>query len=388
VAGISGSLDTLGNACLIKLDADGDTAWSRTYGGMQGSYGMSVQQTHDGGYVVTGQASFLAPGGPDVLLIRTDSIGDTLWTRTYGGAGDDHGKSVQQTADGGYILAANTSSFGAGSQVVWLIKADSMGDTMWTRTFGDDSFENAASAQQTTDGGYMVAGWTWPYSGSPQCYLIKTDAGGDTLWTKTIGKPGSWLQAHGVEQVADGGYIVAGDCQAQDRTVSLPGILLVRTNASGDTLWTKAFGGADFDACYSVHQTADGGYIIGGQTYSFGAGMSDFYLIKTDENGNLAIVESKASSTRVPALLLTCSPNPFSASTRIGLTSRVSGSGVLSLRIFDAQGRLVKRLRASRESYVVWNGADDSGRPLPSDPYFVRCEGTGEHATVRIILQR
>ena len=388
VTGYTCSVDTLGDAWLIKIDANGETVWSRTYDDTLGSSGMSVQQTHDGGFVITGRASFFGPGGPDVLLIRTDSIGDTLWTRTYGGAGDDEGNSVQQTADGGYIIAANTSSFGLGSQVVWLIKTDSMGDTMWTRTFGDDSFANAASAQQTTDGGYMVSGWTWPYSGSPQLCLIKTDAGGDTLWTQTIGKPGSWLQAHSAEQVADGGYVIAGDCQAQDGTVSLPGILLVRTNASGDTLWTRAFGGADFDACYSVHQTADGGYIIGGQTYSFGAGMSDFYLIKTDENGNVAVAEPKSGSPGKPILSIVCSPNPFSSGTRISLSSQASHSKSLALFVYDAQGRLVRTLAASQATQTMWDGKNDSGQLLPSGTYIVRCAGGGEHVTTRVVLQR
>jgi hypothetical protein len=271
---------------------------------------------------------------------------------------------------------------------MWLIRTDSIGDTIWTRTFSDDSFQNAASAQQTADGGYMVAGWTWPYSGSPQCYLIKTDAGGDTLWTKTIGKPGSWLQAHGVEQVADGGYIIAGDYQAQDRTVSLPGIFLARTDARGDTLWTKAFGGADFDASYSVHQTADGGYVIGGQTYSFGAGMSDFYLIKTDENGNLAVAEPKTSPPRKPVFSVTCEPNPFSGSTRLDLSTQVASSEPVSLRVYDAQGRFVRSLAVSRESWTIWDGRDEAGQLLPSGTYLVRCDVSGRYATTRVVLQR
>ena len=387
VTGYTCSVDTLGDAWLIKIDANGDTVWSRTYGDMQGSSGMSVQQTHDGGYVITGRTSFFGPGGPDVLLIRTDSIGDTLWTRTYGGAGDDEGNSVQQTTDGGYIIAANTSSFGAGSQVAWLIKTDSMGDTMWTRTLGDDSSEYAASAQQTTDGGYIVAGWTWPYSSSPQFYLIKTDAAGDTLWTKTIGKAGSWLEAMSAEQIADGGYIIVGDCQASDTIATFPSVLLVRTDASGDTLWTRTFGGADVDEGYSVHQTADGGYIIGGQTYSFGAGMSDFYLIKTDENGNLAVTESKSSPSRKPVLSLTSEPNPFRSSTVLHLTTGPLVHSATYLRIYDAQGRLVRTLAASRNSCIVWDGRDDIGQRLPSGPYFVRCDAGGKRATARIVLE-
>jgi hypothetical protein len=373
-----------GSILLIKTDADGDTLWTQVYAG--GKAANMVEQTADGGYVMTGLASYSGPSNGDVHIIKTDSVGDTLWTRTYGGPGLDDGLSIRQTSDHGYVIAALTMSFGAGNQKIWVIKTDSLGDTLWTRLFGGDSISCCGWAQQTTDGGYFVAGWTCLYSPTPQTYLIKTDSVGDTLWTRTIGGQGYFTEGVSGQQVKDGGYIVVGGCE--DTTTGNIDVYLARTDANGDTLWTRTFGGPGYDDCYSVRQTADGGYIICGQTYSFGAGGCDFYLIKTDENGNLAIAESKASSTRAPALSLACSPNPFSTSTRIELTSRVSGSGVPSLRVFDVQGRLVKRLTASRESYVVWDGTDDSGQPLPSGPYFVRREGAGEHAMARIILRR
>jgi len=373
-----------GSIWLVKIDADGDTLWSRFYAG--GVAANMVEQTADGGYVMTGTDSYSSQNGGDVYILKTDAGGDTLWTRTFGGPKDDEGWSIQQTSDHGYIITALTWSFGAGNQKIWVIKTDSMGDTLWTRLFGGDSTSCGDWAQQTADGDYFVAGWTCLYSSCPQVYLIKTNSVGDTLWTRTIGSQGYFVEGFSGQQVKDGGYIIVGGCE--DTTTGNIDGYLARTDANGDTLWTRTFGGPSYDAGYSVRQTADGGYVICGQTYSFGAGGSDFYLIKTDENGNLAIAESKASSTCAPALSLACSPNPFSASTRISLTSRVSGSGVLSLRVFDVQGRLVKRLTASRESYVVWNGTDDAGRLLPSGPYFVRCDATGKRVTVRITLQR
>jgi hypothetical protein len=378
-----GSFDN--HNCLVKTDARGDTLWTHVYAGSDNGENM-VEQTADGGYVMTGLASYYGPNGGDVHIIKTDSVGDTLWTRTYGGPGLDDGLSIRQTSDHGYVIAALTMSFGAGNQKIWVIKTDSLGDTLWTRLFGGDSISASGWAQQTTDGGYFVAGWTCLYAPTPQTYLIKTDANGDTLWTRTISGRSYFTECLSGQQLEDGGYIIAGGCE--DTTTGNIDVYLARIDVNGDTLWTRTFGGSSYDCGYSVQQTADGGYVICGQTYSFGAGGSDFYLIKTDENGNMAITESKASSTRAPELSLACSPNPFSASTRISLTSGVSGSGVPSLRVFDVQGRLVKRLTASRESYVVWDGTDDSGRPLPSGPYFVRCEGTGEHAIARIILQR
>jgi hypothetical protein len=368
-----------GGVWLIKTDANGDTLWTRTYAGMDGA--LMVQQTADAGYLITGNSSYFGPDGADVLLIKTDSNGDLMWRRTWGGTGDDVGNCAQQTADGGYVIAANTMSFGAGSQDVWLIKTDSMGDTLWTRTFGGEFFEYAGSVQQTADGGYFVAGATTTLSDSPAVYLIKTDASGDTLWTRTFGGRG-WTAGYSGGLTRDGGYVIVGFCGS-----GLPDVYLAKTDSNGDTLWTRSFGGSDLDMGFRVQQTADGGFVMVGETYSFGAGGADFYLIKTDENGNVAVAEPKASPSRKPVLLLTCAPNPFSGSTRISLSFQASDSRPLALRVYDAQGRLVRTFAASRKSCAVWDGRDDAGRLLPSGTYMVRFDAAREHATARIVLQ-
>jgi hypothetical protein len=321
-----------------------------------------------------------------VHIIKTDAGGDTLWTRTYGGPAQDYGGSIRQTSDHGYIIAALTTSFGAGNQKIWLIKTDSMGDTLWTRLFGGDSISCGGWAQQTTDGGYFVAGWTTLYSFCPRLYLIKTDSVGDTLWTRTIGMQGHIVEGFSGQQVKDGGYIIVGGCQ--DTITGNIDVYLARTDANGDTLWTRTFGGPSYDCGQSVRQTADGGYIICGQTYSFGAGGSDFYLIKTDENGNLAVTESGARLPRTPPLSLTCEPNPFSGSTRLNISTQVAGPKPVSLRIYDAQGRLVRKFAANRELHFVWDGKDDTGKLLPSGTYLVRCSAAAEHAATRLVLER
>ncbi len=371
--------------CLVKTDTRGDLLWSRVYAGSDNGANM-VEQTADGGYVMAGLASYYGPNGGDVLIIRTDSVGDTLWTRTYGGPGLDVGQSIQQTSDHGYVIAALTMSFDAGNQKIWIIKTDSLGDTLWTRFFGGDSISSSAWAQQTTDGGYFVAGWTCLYAPTPQTYLIKTDSVGDTLWTRTIGGRSYFTEGRTGQQVNDGGYIVAGGCQ--DTTTGNIDVYLAKTDANGDTLWTRTFGGTSYDDGLGVRQTADGGYIICGQTYSFGAGESDFYLIKTDENGNVAVAEPKGKTPRATALSLTCEPNPFSSSTVLHLTTGLLGLSATHLHIYDVQGRLVRTLAVNRESPTVWDGRDDAGQLLPSGTYLARCDVAGEHATTRVILQR
>jgi len=255
-----------------------DTAWTRTYGGTSWDEGYSVQQTTDGGYIVTGYTSSYGAGGKDVYLIKTNSSGDTLWTRTYGGIYSDIGRSVQQTTDGGYIIAGETESFGQGYEGysdVYLIKTNSLGDTLWTRTYRETNWDNEKgySVQQTTDGGYIVAGYT--ESHGRDIYLIKTDSAGNTLWTKTYGRYVS-DRGYSVQQTTDGGYIIAG---AGDDYYD---VYLIKTDSAGNTLWTKTYGGVYDDEGYSVQQTTDGGYIIAGATDNY----YDIYLIKTDSAGD------------------------------------------------------------------------------------------------------
>jgi len=260
------------------------TSWWRTYGGTGSDYGYSVQQTLDGGYIVAGSTGSFGAGGGDFYLIKTDASGDALWTRIYGGTGYDYGYSVQQTLDGGYIIAGYTQSFGAGSYDVYLIKTSASGDTLWTRTYGGADGDGGFSVQQTSDTGYIITGYTYSFGAeSTDVYLIKTDASGDTLWTRTYGGTG-YDYGRSVRQTLDGGYIIAGQTRSFGAGYD-DDVYVIKTNSSGDTLWTRTYGGTIGDFGRSVQQTADGGYIIAGYTGSFGAGDIDVYLIKTDPSG-------------------------------------------------------------------------------------------------------
>ena len=162
---------------VLPLDAPAQVTFERTYGGADYEWGYSVKQTRDGGYIVAG-TTYSFGDGEQVYLIKTDSSGDTLWTRTYGGAGDDRGYSVQQTQDTGYIVAGRTTSFGNNDQV-YLVKTNAYGDTLWTRTYGGPLGDFGYSVQQTQDGGYVVAGYTGSFGNGGQVYLIKTDVNGN-----------------------------------------------------------------------------------------------------------------------------------------------------------------------------------------------------------------
>jgi hypothetical protein len=271
---------------LVKTDAAGNTVWTKTFGGKADDRGYSVQQTQDGGYIIAGLTKSDWTSCVDAWLIRTDATGDTLWTRTYGGAKNDYSLSVQQTQDGGFILAGGTGSRGAGGYDVWLFKTDADGNKVWDKTLGGEGREGASQVQQTRDGGYIITGYTTSYgAGGSDVWLIKTDADGDTLWTRTFGA-GSDDEGSSVQQTQDGGYVIAGYTTSYG--AGYEQAWLIKTDANGDTVWTRAFGGSNAERSSCVRQTQDGGYIVAGYTWSYGAGKDDVWLVKTDANGAMA----------------------------------------------------------------------------------------------------
>jgi hypothetical protein len=360
---ISGTTGSLGagdyDVYLIKTDATGDTLWTKTFGGIYLDYGRSVQQTTDGGYIITGETNGYGTGYYDIYLVKTNSSGDTLWTKVFGGTSDDFPWSVRQTTDGGYIIGGYTHSFSADNDDVYLIKTDGNGDSLWTKAFGGASDDDGFSVQQTIDGGYIIAGTTYSFgSGSYDFYLIKTDAIGVPLWIKTYGGI-STDEGESVQQTNDGGYIISGETFSFG--AGNADVYLIKTNAAGDTSWTKTFGGINNDYGHSVQQTTDGGYIIAGYTNSYGSGEYDVYLIKTDANGNsgcsqgntATIITTPATMVGSPATIVT-SPN-----TIVTMPATIVGSGGTITTLCSTIG--ISEIQTPQSSIIIYpNPAHDN----------------------------
>jgi hypothetical protein len=382
---VAGYADTSGmgfyDVYLIKTDTIGDTLWTRIYDWGLNDMGCSVQQTTDDGYIVAGYTdSYDAMG--DIYLFKTDTIGHILWTEIYGGDDLDAGFSVRQTTDGGYIVTGYTQP-GMGEYTdIYLLKTDSVGDSLWAKTYGGtaEGDNQGKSVRQTTDGGYIVAGNTRSSVTSDDIYLIKTDSLGDSLWAKTYGGSEADRGAS-VQQTTDGGYIVAGSTRSYGQGGF--GIYLVKTDSIGDTLWTSTYGGSSEEEGLSVQQTSDGGYIVAGYTLSYGAGNADVYLIKikSEEAG----IEEKITSGLLS--LFPPNPNPFINKTTVSY--ELTKASDVNVSIYNLLGQEVKKLYSGEQSSgvhsVTWDGSGNSGKQ-PTGIYLIKIKAGDEETSLKLTL--
>ena len=258
--------------------------WEQTFGDSLYNSGQYIQQTSDGGYILTGGINSTNSDeiGDDIIILKTDINGDEVWRKTYGGIYRDIGYDVKNSIDGGFIICGNTNGSPDTSEII-VIKTDQEGNEIWTKTFGINGYNNGYSIDLTNDGGYIITGSTGSFGyGSSDVYLIKTDENGNELWFNTFGGSSGDV-GNSVQQTSDGGYIITGSTGSFGN--GLEDVWLIKTDGNGQEQWNQTFGGIEVDMGYSVQQTDDGGYIITGRTRSFGNGLEDVWLIKTDGNG-------------------------------------------------------------------------------------------------------
>ena len=258
--------------------------WSKTYGGASDDSPRSVIQTSDGGYALAGWTYSYGAGSCDFWLVKTDSVGGLQWNKTYGGSSIDNAYSVVQTGDGGYALAGRTYSFGAGLSDFWLVKTDASGNMLWNRTYGGTKDDWGFQVIQSNDGGYAIVGYTNSFSASYDSWLVKTDSAGNAQWNRTYGGASSDY-TYSVVQSSDGGYAIGGHTNSFG--AGNYDFWLVKADSAGSMLWNKTYGGANVDNALSLIRTSDEGYALIGETLSLGAGSYDFWLVKTNSAGSM-----------------------------------------------------------------------------------------------------
>src|SRR3990170_885419 len=223
-----------------------------------------------------------------LLILATSVSSETMgWVATYGGANHERAHSIRQTADGGYVVAGYTESFstierhGQKDRDIWVLKLRADGAVEWQKTYGGDNADEAHSIQQTSDGGYVVAGRTRSFgAGKVDFWVLKLRPDGTVDWEKTYGGE-DWDDARSIQQTRDGGYVVAGSTSSfVTRGEETPDMWVLKLRSDGVIEWQKTYGGDNWDSVNSIQQTLDGGYIIAGETRSFGNENGDFWVLK------------------------------------------------------------------------------------------------------------
>ena len=271
----------------IELDRNGPPVftWAKSYGGagigFENCY--EVNQTADGGYIAAGYSQSFGAGDFDIWILKLSAKGSIIWEKSYGGASSDSADVVKQTTDGGYIVAGSTNSYGQGASDLWLLKLNSKGGVVWQKTYGEASGEYIHSMMQSSDGGFIIAGETFSFgSGGEDAWIIHTLSEGSIDWQQTFGGTGDETITN-IQQTSDRGYIAAGETDSFGAGGS--DIWVLKLDSQGNLLWQKTYGGSGDDDASSVIQTSDGGYMVAGHLN--GAPYDCALLLKLKSNGDI-----------------------------------------------------------------------------------------------------
>jgi hypothetical protein len=278
-----------GGNLLVKTDEYGNMEWNQTF---EGASICSLVMTSDGGYALAGVTSYYSEEG-DFWLVKTDAQGNMEWNKMYGGADMEVAYSLVATSDGGYALAGRRTGLEGGvlnfypfDNTVWLVKTDAYGNMEWNHTYGEKSgFKDAYSLVATSDGGYAIAGYV-PDGSYSDFWLIKNDGSGNMQWNQRYGRGGD-EKAYSMVETSDGGYALAGIASGAIGTEAYIDSWMVKTDASGNEIWSQTYGGTGDQYIYSLVETSDDAFALAGWKTSTYAGPPYFWLIKTDKYGNI-----------------------------------------------------------------------------------------------------
>ena len=395
VTGNNGSFDYW----IVKLTSTGSIEWQKSLGGTVDDGANFVQETSDGGYIVAGYCSSTNGditgnhGGYDYGIVKLTSTGSIEWQKSLGGTDDDFPSSILQTTDGGYIVAGLSNSNDGdatgnhGAYDYWLVKLTSTGSIDWQKSFGGNYDDNANSIQQTADGGFIVAGRSQSTNGditgnhgNNDYWIVKITNTGIIEWEKSLGGTDSDY-ALSIQQTSDEGYIVAGVAESTDGDVSVNlGYIdywIVKLTSTGNIDWEQSLGGTDADYALSIQQTSDGGYIVAGYSYSNDGditgnnGEYDYWIVKLGEG--VAIEEPLANDNEFNIY-----PNPAQINLTISINVELKNAQV---EIYNVMGEKVYNAAINNKLATI------NTKQFSSGIYFVIIVAEGKHFTKKLIVE-
>jgi outer membrane protein assembly factor BamB len=305
-----------GDMFIVRTDLLGHIQWKKTYGGIGNEYGGIIHRTHDGNYVITGNTTSFSSGDYDGFLMKTDGNGNVLWFKTYARIPEqtDLCNDVLEESDGSFIMTGAT--YESGDHDMMLVKTDSTGNLIWSKKYNLPYQEMGNRIVKASNGDYFIVAESGPTTTDRAAVLYRVDPAGNPIWTKTYRSPASgrtFNSARGVAALSDGSIVIGGKWAGSGMDNNSSGFIL-KADSSGNVVWCREYSGSNTEFSWSVYQTNDHGFILGGHTDNSGNGGKDCYLVKTDENGMTAsggtsvdpIVETPVVSTST--VTMNCSP--------------------------------------------------------------------------------
>ncbi len=364
----------------LKTDSNGVLQWEKTYGGVEDDECMAMQQTSDGGYIFSGYSRSFSHGLGDMWLVKTDANGVVEWSNNFGGSGFDGSHWVAQTFDSGYISAGFTLSYGAGSADFWLVKTNAVGDSVWSKTYGGADEDRSFFVAQTADSGFILTGrYGWTGAGDGQIWILKTDQAGDTSWTKFFGGINDESAGY-IHETTDGDFIVLGSTTSFG--AGLGDVWLLKLDASGNELWNETYGYVGYDIASRLYPLADGGHVLTGWTNSLGEGLSDLWLLRLNPEAT-DIFDSRIEEIPAVFQLKQNFPNPFNPLTKIEFI--LPQAGDVELSVFNVAGQKIQTLIKGKRSAGL-HRVHFKVQNLASGVYLYRLETNDYQSTKKMLL--
>jgi len=367
---------------LFRTDANGNESWHKTFGGTDIDVAKSVVQSTDGSILVCGYTQSFGAGEDDIMLVKADNAGNLKWIRTYGGGASELGSQVLVNNNQNYVLLGSTGSYGAGNRDIWLIETDTSGNKIWSKTFGDDYYQEAYAMIQTADQGYLVSGETDVHGVDLlNMYLVRTDSSGSLIWSKQLESPANFYEyGKGLCEIDDGSVVICGNLKyPADRTNDL---FICKINAFGQLLWSESYGGTASDWGNAICRAQNNDVVVAGHTYSYGAGHSDVWMVKI----HLPLVGINEKGKDQGLLELnTIQPNPFSDCVEIEFDIPSGKSG--ELQIFNSEGSKCRQFPLFSQGHhtVKWCGTDEKGQVVSPGMYYFSVSCGSSYSIKKVI---